>query len=198
MAPAAIRRPPMRGAPFGRGNIGREFPHTEAPNVAADLLSIDHCAVPQPIVAHRAFHGKFVGVLVHHHENELALRHPSNPPPTPPRLRRAITRSPNAFRRCRTPAAIGNERCLTLMMYRSSSVITAPPWEREGALAARPLSRSGFALSQRCPDIVAVGPLPYNARCQRLIEIVNILRDIGQLRGRGAQSHIDDREPRSS
>jgi hypothetical protein len=65
--------------PFGCSDIRRDISHTEASDIAADLLSIDHRTVPKPVVAHRAFHGKFVGVPVHDHKNELALRHRSTP-----------------------------------------------------------------------------------------------------------------------
>src|SRR3954464_3002215 len=103
---------PVRRVPFGCSDIQRNISHTEASYVAADPLSIDHRTVPKPVVAHRTFHGKFAGVPVYDHENELALlhrstpeteicfpsrRHPCdaargpvllNPSPAPPRLRR--------------------------------------------------------------------------------------------------------------
>jgi hypothetical protein len=69
----------VRREPFDRSDIRREIPHSEAPDVAPDLMSIDHRAVPRPIVTHRAFHAKFAGVWVDDHKNELALRHQSSP-----------------------------------------------------------------------------------------------------------------------
>jgi hypothetical protein len=65
--------------PFGCSDIRRNISHTEASYVAADPLSIDHRTVPKPVVAHRTFHGKFAGVPVYDHENELALLHRSTP-----------------------------------------------------------------------------------------------------------------------
>jgi hypothetical protein len=65
--------------PSGCSDIRRNIPHTEASDVAADPLSIDHRTVPKPVVAHRTFHRKFAGVPVHDHKNELALRHRSTP-----------------------------------------------------------------------------------------------------------------------
>jgi hypothetical protein len=65
--------------PFGCSDIRRNISDAEASDVAADPLSIDHRAVPKPVVAHRTFHGKFTGVPVHDHKNELALRHRSTP-----------------------------------------------------------------------------------------------------------------------
>jgi hypothetical protein len=61
--------------PFARSDIRREVPHTEAPNVAADFLSVYHGAVPRPIVGHWTFHGELVRVAVYHDKNKLALRH---------------------------------------------------------------------------------------------------------------------------
>jgi len=69
----------VRRVPFGCGDIRREVPHPEASDVAADLLSIDHRGVPRPIVAYRAFHGKFVGVSVYYDKNKLALCHRGAP-----------------------------------------------------------------------------------------------------------------------
>jgi len=70
---------PVRRVPFGCSDIRRNISHTEASYVAADPLSIDHRTVPKPVVAHRTFHGKFAGVPVYDHENELALFHRSTP-----------------------------------------------------------------------------------------------------------------------
>jgi hypothetical protein len=65
----------MRRHPFARSDIRRKVSHTEASDVAADLLSIDYRAVPQPIVAHWTFNRKFLGVSVYYDEHKLALRH---------------------------------------------------------------------------------------------------------------------------
>jgi hypothetical protein len=65
--------------PFGRSDIWRNISHTEASDIAAHLLSIDHRTVPKPVIAHRTFHGKFAGAPVHDHKNEPALRHRSTP-----------------------------------------------------------------------------------------------------------------------
>src|SRR5689334_11928681 len=70
---------PVRRVPFGCSDIQRNIAHTEASDVAADPLSIDHRTVPKPVVAHRTFHGKFASVPVHNHENELPLLHQSTP-----------------------------------------------------------------------------------------------------------------------
>jgi hypothetical protein len=65
--------------PFGCSDIRRNISHTEASDIAADLLSIDDRTVPKPVIAHRTFHGKFAGAPVHDHKNEPALRHRSTP-----------------------------------------------------------------------------------------------------------------------
>jgi hypothetical protein len=65
--------------PFGCSDIRPNISHTEASDVAADPLSIDHRAIPKPVVAHRTLHGKFAGVPVYDHKNELALLHQSAP-----------------------------------------------------------------------------------------------------------------------
>jgi hypothetical protein len=61
--------------PFGHSDIRRNISHTEASNVAADLLSIDHRSVPKPVVTHRIFHSEFADVPVHDHKNEQGLHH---------------------------------------------------------------------------------------------------------------------------
>jgi hypothetical protein len=65
--------------PFDCSDIRRNISHTEASDIAADLLSINDRTVPKPVIAHRTFHGKFAGVPVHDHKNEPALRHRPTP-----------------------------------------------------------------------------------------------------------------------
>jgi hypothetical protein len=43
--------------------------------MAVVLLSTDYRTVPQAIVPHRTFHGKFTGIPIDHDKDELALRH---------------------------------------------------------------------------------------------------------------------------
>jgi hypothetical protein len=70
----------MRALPFGRGGIGRRVPHTEAANVAADLLSIDHRLVPWAVIGHRPFNGKFSRVAIDNDQNKGAARQIDVPP----------------------------------------------------------------------------------------------------------------------
>jgi hypothetical protein len=103
--------------PFGCSDIRPNISHTEASDIATDLLSIDHRTVPKPVIAHRTFHGKFAGAPVHDHKNEPALRHRSTPET------KIFFQLTAPVRRCSRPSALDYCSLKSVASSSSASVI---------------------------------------------------------------------------
>jgi hypothetical protein len=69
----------MYALPFGRGVVWRHVPHTEAANVAADLMGADDRLVPRAVVGHRALDAEFAGVAIDNDPYKGAAGHPDAP-----------------------------------------------------------------------------------------------------------------------